>query len=127
MYSWVEFLFGALLSSRGADDLRRLNPYLSESRLDLILQLVITVVLRANRVGHANRCIGAAIKLQQQLKKVVALSAAERSAIRSSTLPNILQASESLAKQLLTKRVFVEKSVESKPLLLFDPRYLIFE
>jgi hypothetical protein len=67
---WIEFLFGTLLSSSGDADLLALNPYLDEKTRTGITKLVTTCMLRANRVGHANRCIGAVISLENLLTKV---------------------------------------------------------
>ena len=52
---WVEFMFGALLSSAGEADLQRLNPFLPTKTVRLVIDIVNSVVLRANRIGHANR------------------------------------------------------------------------
>ena len=69
-FIWVEFLFGSLLSSKGEEDMLKLNPYLSADTLDSVLSLVIASMLRANRLGHINRCIGTAIGLDGLLDKV---------------------------------------------------------
>jgi thioredoxin-like negative regulator of GroEL len=69
-FVWVEFLFGALLSSHGEDDLTRLNPYLPKSTLETVFSLVAACMLRANRLGLTNRCIGSVISLQGLLKSV---------------------------------------------------------
>ena len=67
---WIEFLFGSLLSSHGEEDLLRLNPFMSPQMLTEILNLVTTSMLRANRLGHTNRCIGTCISLEALLNKV---------------------------------------------------------
>lgn len=67
---WVEFLFGALLSTKGESDLLKLNPFLPTDILDSILNLVTSSMLRANRLGHTNRCIGTVIGLESLLEKV---------------------------------------------------------
>jgi hypothetical protein len=69
-FVWVEFLFGMLLSSQGEEDLLKLNPYLSSSTVTSIMNLVTTSMLRANRLGHTNRCIGTVISLEELLTKV---------------------------------------------------------
>ena len=73
---WVEFLFGALLSSRGEEDLLRLNPFLGSNTVRVMMSLCIISMLRANRVGHANRCIGTAIGLLALLEKVRCIKSA---------------------------------------------------
>ena len=67
---WVEFLFSILLSSRGPDDLEKLNPHLPKRLITSLINLVAMVMLRANRMGIVNRCIAFVVSLQQQLKKV---------------------------------------------------------
>ena len=69
-FVWVEFLFGMLLSSKGEQDLLQLNPYLSADTLNAIMHLITMGMLRANRLGHTNRCIGTAISLESLLAKV---------------------------------------------------------
>ena len=69
-FVWVEFLFGMLLSSKGEQDLLQLNPYLSADTLTAIMHLITMGMLRANRLGHTNRCIGTAISLESLLAKV---------------------------------------------------------
>ena len=64
------------------------------------LNIVSTVVLRANRVGHANRCLGAAVGLSPLLKQARGRSAAERKGVESMMVPKLLQASEGLASQI---------------------------
>jgi hypothetical protein len=70
-FVWVEFLFGMLLSSKGEQDLLRLNPYLTPDAVKVIMHLVTLSMLRANRLGHTNRCIGTAISLESLLTKVM--------------------------------------------------------
>lgn len=67
---WIEFLFGVLISSKGAEDLLRLNPYLTKETVDVMFNLVTMSMLRANRLGHTNRCIGITIGLDSLLRKV---------------------------------------------------------
>jgi thiol-disulfide isomerase/thioredoxin len=69
-FVWIEFLFGMLLSSKGESDLLRLNPYLPADMVTTLMQLVTLTMLRANRLGHTNRCIGTLIGLETLLEKV---------------------------------------------------------
>ena len=50
----AEYLFGALLSSKSQEDVRALNPYLSESDAGKVLEAVAVTVLRANRIGQGD-------------------------------------------------------------------------
>lgn len=68
---WVEFLFGALLSTQGEEDLLRLNPFLPPTLLSDILNIITVCMLRANRLGHTNRCIGTVVSLELMLEKVI--------------------------------------------------------
>lgn len=70
-FVWSEFLFGVLLSSTGEIDLLKLNPYIDGNTLQVLLHLVTITMLRANRLGHTNRCIGTAINLEELLVKVM--------------------------------------------------------
>lgn len=70
-FIWSEFLFGVLLSSTGEIDLLKLNPYIDGNTLQVLLHLVTITMLRANRLGHTNRCIGTAINLEELLVKVM--------------------------------------------------------
>ena len=67
---WVEFLFGVLLSSKGAEDLLKLNPYLPVGIMKVVMNVVSVAMLRANRLGLINRCVASVISLEQLLKKV---------------------------------------------------------
>ena len=64
---WLEFLFGALLSSEGADDVRRLNAFLPRARADAALARCALTMLRANRVGVLARCAGDAVALRAKV------------------------------------------------------------
>jgi len=70
-FIWSEFLFGVLLSSTGEIDLLKLNPYIDGNTLHVLLHLVTITMLRANRLGLTNRCIGTAINLEELLVKVI--------------------------------------------------------
>ena len=71
---WLEYLFSTLLSTKSTDDLLKLNPYLSNENLKRIMKLTIIAILRSSRVGHTNRCISAAQKLEKKLKDILKLN-----------------------------------------------------
>jgi hypothetical protein len=141
----VEFMFGATLSSKGAEDIEALNPYLKAETLDLILRLVGVTMLRANRVGHANRCIGMCVRLLSLVDSALRTSAGstERATAAETLVPKMAQASAALAEGLQSQRHFmheVDSSPESdqagsaaasgstdRPGIEYDPRFLIFE
>ncbi|KAH8066222.1 hypothetical protein JL722_639 [Aureococcus anophagefferens] len=53
-----EFLYSCLLSSEGAADVRRINPFLGDATR--VLDLATALMLHASRVGANNRCLTAA-------------------------------------------------------------------
>jgi len=123
---WIEFLFGSLLSSKAIDDLKSLNPYLTENTVQMLLNLVSVCVLRSNRVGMINRCIAACVKLLRFLKG----SEDAMDERRDRLLPSLVQASNDLAKLIVCGRHYVTKKISqisNEPIFEFDPRYLIFE
>jgi len=122
---WHEFLFSALLSSQAAEDLMRLNPYLLAADAEALLDAVAVVVMRANRIGHVNRCIAAAVNLSRKLDQAIKLSPEERKSRAQVLLPNFTQASEGLAGQICSKRHYVAEGAGGER--GFDPRFAIFE
>ena len=69
-FVWLEFLFGVLLSSNGETDILRLNPFISAEHLQTLMCLVMHTMLRSNRLGLTNRCIGTLIHLESLLIEV---------------------------------------------------------
>ena len=141
-FVWVEFLFGMLLSSKGEADLLRLNPYISAGTLTTVTHLITMSMLRANRLGHANRCIGTAISLEALLSAALKVEPAKRAERGKVLMPKLIQVGEELAKTITMARHYVTKvsgssnAVQSQSLqppqqqqlgFSFDPRYLVFE
>ena len=133
---WMEFLFGSLLSSQGTQDLQKLNPYLSQRAMDTIEQLLVMVMLRANRVGQANRCLAIAATLTKLLAAAQATEPGDaRTAAGATLLPKLAQASGDLGDSLSAKRHFMvpcsdaASTTESSSggSFSFDPRFLLFE
>ena len=119
-----QFLFASTLSTTFRDDMKRLNPYIEDSDMDEILQILVGVIMRSSRIGHINRCILMAIKVQKLLRKAdTASSKSEMNTLRVKAE----QISQSFAKLLMTRRHFMSRSNEVKGAWNFDPRYLIFE
>lgn len=96
----------------------RLNPFLPKERSYLFLKLVTVTLLRANRIGHASRCIGCVVTLLKLLRRAGNESA-------NTLAPKIVQAGEDLAECLVAERYFVTK--DSDGLLSYDPRFLLCE
>lgn len=122
---WVEFIFGSLLSSKSFEDIRRLNPYISVATMELLFNLVSIIMLRANRLGHTNRCIGSVVGLESLLKKVLGIPQSQRSESGSTLIPKVIQACEDLSKTIVMGRYYV--SNEEKSGYVYDPRFLVFE
>lgn len=120
---WPEFLFGSLISSKGEFDITALNPYVPSERVDIILQLVILTMLRANRMGHISRCVGATIVLQKLMKRTLEKTSMD------TLLPMVLQAADDLADILSSGRHYgtLLHSDGEALKVAFDPRFLIFE
>lgn len=123
--AWVEFLFGILISSQGEADLLRLNPYLSEESLESIKSLITIGMLRANRLGHINRCIGLVIGLENLLDKVLKVPLQDREVQGATLAPKLIQLAEELAKNLTMARHYMKDLPNGA--FSFDPRYLVFE
>jgi thioredoxin-like negative regulator of GroEL len=131
-FVWVEFLFGALLSTKGDEDLLKLNPYLSASTLKSILSLVTLSMLRANRLGHTNRCIGTVIALEALLSKTLKVPREDRAKQGPTLTPKLIQMGEALSKDLSMRRHYMKEIASQSGLVStnkfeFDPRYLVFE
>ena len=130
--TYTEYLFGSLLSSRSTEDLVALNPYLSNADAEALVGAVSVTVLRANRMGHVNRAIGAAVKLQSLILKAMQMETEERTSKHDQLLANIVQACEGLAGQLSAQRHYVHQEEKEMHGFAFtehtyDPRFLIFE
>jgi thiol-disulfide isomerase/thioredoxin len=122
---WIEFFFGALLSTNGKEDILKLNPYISERTLDILFNLVSIIMLRANRLSHVNRCIGIVVGLESLLKKVLDLPADNLASSGPTLIPKVIQAGEDLSKNVVMGRYYV--SSNESGLHVFDPRFLVFE
>mmetsp|Transcript_21594 Transcript_21594/g.31811 ORF Transcript_21594/g.31811 Transcript_21594/m.31811 type:complete len:2705 (-) Transcript_21594:384-8498(-) len=123
---WIEFIFGALLSTDGEADLLSLNPYLPLSTVNTIFDLVTVGMLRANRAGHANRCMGTIITLLGLLDKLLDLPQDQRCKEKGTLLPKIVQTSNDLANAVVVGRHYM-KSQDGCALGWVDPRFLLFE
>lgn len=127
---WPEFLYASILSSKGAQDLRRLNPYIDLHFVETVMQLVQLGMLRANRVGHLSRCIGATVLLLGLLRGALETKPALTSWAK------FQQAADDVAGIISAGRHFVS-SVEDDSVedgapagpgaVRLDPRFLIFE
>ena len=119
---WPEFVFGALLSSRGEADVRKLNPFLDGASIETLLELVAATMLRANRVGVLSRVAGDCAALEEKL--AAAAAAEDRGAAAAVLGPQIRQIAKSLASTLSSTRAYARATAKGVGL---DPRFLVFE
>ena len=109
-------------------DLTMLNPHLPEEVGSRLLQAVTIAILRANRIGQTNRCIGAVKQLTTLLTQQLAIVSPEaRMMERTSVIPKIAQHSEAILSELTARRHFFVGCPERPDTLSFDPRFLVFE
>lgn len=120
-----------MISTTGEEDLKRLNPFLDSGIIQTVMNLTSITMLRANRLGHANRCIESAISLEKMLKTVLDLSIECRSSQAMIWVPKLTQLTEECAKIITTGRHYMtyqEKGITERQVCYkFDPRYLVFE
>jgi hypothetical protein len=90
-----------------------------------MLNLVSVGMLRANRLGHVNRCIGAVIGLESLLQKILSLAPDQKATQGSVLAPKLIQAGEDLAKNITTARHYMTPLGSCQ--YGYDPRYLVFE
>ena len=124
---WLETVFAALLSSRCEEDLKRVNPYLTATDIELMMDVAVAAILRANRVGQANRAITDGhdlLHLIHQAKQYAAASTASPVSA-AAVMAGLTQKSEMLARQLVTGRHYVDKAADGRS--VYDPRFLVFE
>eukprot|EP00968_Pinguiococcus_pyrenoidosus_P019198 scaffold2042_cov295-Pinguiococcus_pyrenoidosus.AAC.6 len=122
--AWVDYLFGVLLSTEGHAELTKINPYMAEETCDESMALVTNAMLRANRMGHTNRCIGACIQMEKLLKSMQKMTTQARLDSLSSLTPKLTQTSQDLAKLLTCGRHYVD---EAEGEMFYNPRFMVFE
>eukprot|EP00755_Sulcionema_specki_P008255 Sspe_Gene.40443::Locus_19530_Transcript_1_1_Confidence_1.000_Length_7240::g.40443::m.40443 len=108
-----DFLFAALLSTRGVEDLQKLNPFLSEVQCRELLDLVAYAVMHAGRLGQLNVV----------RREVAALAGMVKSG-RGAGDAALSQKADLIASLLCQERTFVSQEGGA---MVYDPRFLIFE
>lgn len=128
----ILYVISCLACSTAEADWRQLNPFLTSERCAAVEGLLVSAVLRANRVGHINRAsegIKELISLLTKAQRVVPpssvlgnvdLTHAEKSLL-DALVASISQKADSVAGILATKRCYMSEDFE------YDPRFLIFE
>ena len=109
---WLALLVGTSLSSNGFDDLKKLNPFLSEKEVENVEGLVVSLMLTINRAGLLARCTLAARDL---------LDLMQGQKLETSHDDVVLQSAQ-LAQLLTTRRYFIDMDTRE-----YDPRFLVFE
>jgi thiol-disulfide isomerase/thioredoxin len=123
----LELLFCSVISSKGAGDLRTLNPFMENP--DHVLNLVVASILHASRVGQVNRSLIEAKELQAELKTLQARLSQPQGrdhdeAKMKETLSRLAHKADTLASILNTKRHYMRKGDRG---CVYDPRFLLFE
>lgn len=131
----ADYLLCLLISSKGTDDLRSTNPFITPEAALRIFDELIAVVLHANRIGHINRCLSEAHGLLSLLRpRGDGFGSSE--AVRTEAASALTLKAQSLAEQMLVRRHYVEPTSRdraggdldpSATGLACDPRFLLFE
>ena len=137
---WLEFLFASVLSSKQFPDLARLNPFIKRDTVDNITDVIVSAVLYANRISHANRCIVDARELDRTLAGIERLQElgpnedVDRTKLIHELGAALSLKDESLGRNLCMQRHYVNKKAilggeekRQRVDMTYDPRYLLFE
>ena len=111
----LEYVIGALLSSRAVFDLRKINPFLPDDVINVMMAFTEAALLRANRIGHINRTLGEArdlLKLLDSVSKVAGNTTAPvapgSSTSHSALIAGVIQKSKALGTQLTAARFYCD-------------------
>jgi hypothetical protein len=124
----VDFIIGALLSSRANEDFARVNPFLTEAQRETLMPLAMALLLRCNRICHINRTSTLArstVSLLGQVKTAMK----DGGGCPEAPLRRLNQLSSNLAESLAAQRYYVAEadSAGASPSWQCDPRFLVFE
>ena len=146
-----EDLFCLLISTEGLQDLRALNPYVDRNEARELLDVAVSIIVHANRVGQINRCLSEARGLLGLLRRATApVGVANTDAALDEAASALALKQQTLAEQLLARRQYVserpggtagtagtegeggdegggEDEGEGGLRLYYDPRFLLFE
>jgi hypothetical protein len=139
----------ALMSSSAASDLRRMNPFLPDQEVTHLLEGLPSILLRFNRVAHANRALACLGRLRYLVSKLesslTSLDSTSSNAMmmvdfgasqpskqgtsdKQSSINNLTrrveQSAKALVTQLLSDRHYVTDDGQRA---WVDPRFLVFE
>ena len=103
-----EDLFCLLISTRGLQDLRAINPYVSEEGASQLLDMAVTIIMHASRVGQTNRSLSEARGLLKLLHRAASGPGEGASeAMLDETASALALKQQTLAEQLLARRQYV--------------------
>jgi hypothetical protein len=114
-----EFLITMLLSSCAESDLRYLNPYLSDKDCEMLMNTVISLLVRVIRIGHIRRCVTEAKELFSILRFIQ-----NSASVDNSSKTKLQLRASAVAALLSAKRSYTEKHAQG---FSFDPRFMVFE
>ena len=124
----LDYMFCLLVSTCSVSDLRAVNPFISIDEVRELLDLVVSAILHASRVGQINRCVSEAHGL---LRLLQSKADGATSTTRQEVVAAISLKAQTLAEELLTRRHYV--SASGAPVVpgalgrVYDPRFLLFE
>ena len=128
---YIELLLGTLISSNQNYDLKRINPFLSDSDIVILNNVIVALILHSNRVGLINRCVNDANELLKSLSKLLKVVSTDNVENQKTLVASVLLNSDSLARNMISSRHYVNSSPSSNTnitnKLSYDPRYLLFE
>eukprot|EP00964_Phaeocystis_antarctica_P047478 scaffold27456_cov45-Phaeocystis_antarctica.AAC.1 len=102
-----EDLFCLLISTRGLHDLRAINPYVSEEGARQLLDMAVTIIMHASRVGQTNRSLSEARGLLKLLHRAASGPEGASEAMLDETASALALKQQTLAEQLLARRQYV--------------------
>eukprot|EP01012_Entosiphon_sulcatum_P007139 TRINITY_DN13559_c0_g1_i1.p1 TRINITY_DN13559_c0_g1~~TRINITY_DN13559_c0_g1_i1.p1 ORF type:complete len:4669 (-),score=764.85 TRINITY_DN13559_c0_g1_i1:3029-17035(-) len=121
---WLDYLFGSLLSSNAVFDWQKLNPFLPDEATGPLFELIASCVLKANRVGHANKCREEISGLIDLLQTAMGLDCSGDPSKAEALTAAIQQKADSTATLLAAPRCYMQARDSA---VSFDPRFAMFE
>ena len=123
----LDFIIGALLSSRAKDDFDGVNPFLTEEQRETLMPLAMALLLRCNRICHVNRACTLARSTTSLLGQVKG-AMKDGAGCPEAPLRRLNQLSSNLAESLASERYYVDPVGNgATPAWKCDPRFLVFE
>ena len=115
----LDVLVQCLLSSDGEENIKLINPLLSDAEVKKILNATVGILTLGCRIAQISRSM---LKVHDLIDLLEDFD--KNSAITSQ---DIVLKSKDVCKELLSGRHFMKEDDGGKSLFSFDPRYLVFE